>query len=229
MNHSAALCVVVAGLLVSKPSTAAFEHPVQCLATGATRPSLTSYMPADVKVIVDHDNASRFVALGIAWAAVPQFSSLGTEFKTYHYNYDDAAASGKGPAYVTAPGGWWFCDLPGCYVDSDFASAENSSGQKKEAQIGFGIDPGASASLVPNLSYLAFTRAVAGSGNSSLLKVRVHATKRIAPIGVSGVFLCADMTPLNVLDFNDGVYSPACFSRHMWQGVWQPLNGCNYV
>ena len=133
------------------------------------------------------------------------------EFKSYFYNYDDAANLGKGPAYVTGPGGFFSCDLPGCYLDSDFASSKNGAGEYSEPQIGFGIAPGNGNQVDLTKDYYAITRAIAGRGNTSLMKARDHITTEVvSALGVSGIFLCGDVVPLNVIAFQDGIYAPNC-------------------
>ena len=125
---------------------AAFEQSVDC----SRPPGKYSYFPLSLGGIVDTDGRSRFVTMSVEWGAssrfaFPESQGLGYEFKFHHYNYDDAAATGKGPAYVLSPGGFWYCDLPGCYIDSDWGSRTNSAGERNEPIIGFGIAPGHAA------------------------------------------------------------------------------------
>ncbi len=223
-SHLARLAVGV-GLFLCQVhvATAAFEQSVQCLANGAAAPSIESFNPARQAVTVNADAASRFVAFAMQWSSggtgMLASNGFGMEFKSYHYNYDDAAATGKGPAYVRGPGGYVYCDLPGCYLDSDFLSSTNSAGEYSEPQVAFGFEPGAAAAVQTSRGYIAWTRALAGRGNKSLLKVRNYATKRVmAGIGSFGYFLCRDIPAYVVFGFQDGVYSPTCVVRSSTTG-----------
>ena len=143
-------------------------------------------------------------------------TDYGLEFKTSNYNYDDAQNTGKGPAYVTASGGYFRCTAPGCYLDSDFASAKNSVGEYKEPQVAFGIEPGAGKYIAMDYKYEAQLRAVTGRGNKALVKVKQVPTKRVMNnVGAFGVFQCADVPHYDVVKFQDGVYAPTCLIRQV--------------
>lgn len=206
--------------LAAMPVRAAFEQSIQCLPNGATPPALTSFNPNRIGVLVDYDSTSRFVGMSMYWYSGSGgigilANGYGMEFKSYQYNYDDAAATGKGPAYVSGPGGTFFCDLPGCYIDSDFLSTTNSAGEYAEPQVGFGLSPGAAGSIdVGNArTYMMWTRAVSGGGNKSLMKIRTYATKTVIPgVGTYGIFLCKDMPSFTPVKFQDGIYAPGCIT-----------------
>lgn len=214
------------------PAFAAFEQSVNCLAQGATAPAPTTYQPWVIAGITYQDHVSRYVAIGVDFGSASRSSLLrssgfGTEFKFHHYNYDDAGATGKGPAYVLGPGGYAYCDLPGCYLDSDVLSELNGANEYREPIVGFGMMPGNAAGLVSNVVRVGFTRAVSGRGNRSLLKVSQRVTRVAIPgAGVAGVFLCADIPTYKVVTFQEGVYSPICFIRqqNLQTGAVQPLS-----
>lgn len=199
------------------PAHAVFEQSTNCLPNGATPPAANTYKPYIVSAIVYQDSVSRYVAVGVDWGTNFSFlqgNALGAEIKFHHYNYDSAAVTGKGPAYVLGPGGFAYCDIPGCYLDSDFQSATNTAGEYSEPQVGFGMAPGNAGALSAKPSRIAFTRAVSGRGNKSLVKVHVRATKTVIPgIGATGIFLCGDIPLDDVVSFQEGVYSPVCFFR----------------
>lgn len=210
MKH---LTIFVGATCVCFAAAASYEQSVKCLSVAP--PALSAYRPNTLGLAVHQDYRSRYVSMSVAWSntiGVLQSLGLGVEFKFYQYNYDDASSTGKGPAYVTGPGGFSYCDLPGCYLDSDFLSATNSSGEYSEPQVGFGVSPGSMQQWSnPQNPRVAFTRAIAGRGNKSLLKARMNVTKTVMPgIGVSGIFLCSDLPPWNIINFQDGIYSPTC-------------------
>ncbi len=211
----------------------AFELSVNCFSAGYVSPAIETFNPAVMAVIADADSVSRYVGFATAWDASRGgvgilATGFGMEFKTYHYNYDDAAATGKGPAYISSRAAFYnYCDLPGCYLDSDVFSTKNSIGEYTEPQVAFGMAPGAANSVVTGKVYSAWARTAAGRGNTSLLKVRTLATKLVAPgIGVSGYFLCRDIKPYNVLSFQAGVYTPTCFVKNTATGA---LKACGHT
>jgi hypothetical protein len=188
----------------------AWEYDISC---GA---SSTAHYPSLQVLNPSNDDVSRFVFMGMEWNSVPLLlvnSGLGMEFKSYYYNYDDAAVNGKGPSFVqsTAIGGYFDYDLPGCYIDSDWLSHNNSAGEYEEPQVGFGITPGYGGNIIIGREYTAVTRVGNGRGNSSLVKMRDNTTKLVMPgIGPSGIFLCADIPGVNYIIFAQGVRAPTC-------------------
>lgn len=206
-------------LVPSEVRAFVFERPVQCLAPNEVVPSAASFNPEETSVAWRQDSDGRYVSLATRWGSQNGGVGIiggnyGLEFKISNYNYDDAATTSKGPAYVTAAGGHYYSTLPGFYLDSDFASAKNAQGEYREPQIGFGIEPGAGRYIALNHKYIALTRAVAGRGNKALAKVKQVPTKRIANgVGAFGVFQCADVPHYDVVKFQDGIYAPACFIR----------------
>lgn len=172
--------------------------------------------PSSQVTEVNQDQYSRYVYMSLRWAQPPANAALGLgeygmEFKTYQYNYDNAEAKGLGPAYIIGPAqGYASSDLPGFYVDSDFLSSTNAVGEYTEPQIGFGIFPEYGSTISTTQNYYASTRGFSGRGNSSAMKVRNYLTKRVADIGVSGVFLCQDIPFQSVIEFPQRIYSPSC-------------------
>jgi len=170
--------------------------------------------PTNEVVGSNADATSRYVYIVARWNYDPSVTlgnpNIGLELKTYNYNYDGAAARGMGPAYALSPAASYFrCDLPGCYIDSDFASNKNSYGEYNEPQVAFGIDPLYGLTIQPNTDYAMVVRVVAGRGDRALLKARNYLTIRVANIGVSGIFLC-DNTAQSVIEFPDRVFAPSC-------------------
>lgn len=202
-----------------------FEQSRPCL-SGQPAPDGNAFSPAIWGVFQDADSLSRTVGMVMRWDSSPASAlgaQLGLEFKTYNYNYDDAASTGKGPAFVLEPSGFSYCELPGCYLDSDFGSYPNSMGEKREPQVVFGMWSGAPSTVQVGRVYNNWTRAKSGRGNRALLKARLHTTKQVLPIGVSGQFLCSDVAPVNAIAFRDGVYSPTCVVYNSRTGT---VSGC---
>lgn len=107
----------------------------------------------------------------------------------------------------TIPG---FCNLPGCYIDSDFLSDTNSAGEYNEPQVALGVEPEYSHLIAPGMSYLAKIDAAPGRGQKSLMKILYYTTKRVADIGVSEIFHCSDTYAKSVLKFQDMIWAPGC-------------------
>ena len=99
---------LIAGLvfvlaLPSALALPAFEQSSQCLSTGVVPPALGSFNPAASVVNINQDAKSRYVVYAMAWRSASGgvgilATGFGVEFKTHQFNYDSAAATGKGPA-----------------------------------------------------------------------------------------------------------------------------------
>jgi hypothetical protein len=216
-----ALVVCALSTLSGSPAFAFIEAAVQCLGASASPPR--DFAPAIWGIFQDADSSSRTVGMVMRWDASPASAlntSFGLEFKTYNYNYDNAAATGKGPAFVLEPSGLSYCELPGCYLDSDFGSRPNSTLiEKREPQVNFGMYAGNAPQIQPGRVYINWTRAKSGRGDRALLKARIHVTKEVLPIGVSGQFLCEDVPPVEAIRFQQGFYSPTCLVYNTKTGL----------
>ncbi|MFY9478151.1 MAG: hypothetical protein WAQ08_10910 [Aquabacterium sp.] len=224
------LVLLSVGFSASAWAIALLERQVQCLPTGYTAPAASTFHPSAVFVNINQDAKSRYVVYAVGWnssnggVGLLASNGLGMEFKTIHYNHPQAAARGKGPAYVYTHGSYFYSELPGSYADTDFASDfDPATGEYNEPQVSFGMAPGAAVAVQLDRAYVSWARAVSGRGDKSLLKVHQNATKLVqSGIGTSGYFLCNDVPMSVIVSFQDGVYSPTCVRKN----GSNPLQGC---
>lgn len=210
-------CVFFFLLMGGNARALSFEQSVSCLATPTYVP-WSAYVPRDVFTEVNQDTVSRYVHHVITFSQRPTFlinNSLGFELKLHFYNYDNASAAGLGPSFIGEPGGYSYCDLPGCYRDTGFSSAKNSAGEYEEQYSGVGVYPGFAGSIQLR-PYSYFTRAATGRGTRSLTKARYVPTRKVVPVNTpSSVFLCEDIASADLWVFKDRVYAPVCI---FWTG-----------
>lgn len=209
--NSARKTVVLSLLLFVNVTSSAYEQSVKC--RSVFEPDPFAY-PYQSKIVVGESDNNRFVEFEMIWreSDLKSINGYGLELKTHQYNYDDAADVGKGPAYVSGPIGSIprYCTLPGCYIDTDFLSETNSDGEYNEPQVAVGVWPESSRLISPGVTYSAKVDAVPGRGDKSLMKISYYTTKRIADIGVSGIFHCNDTYAKSVLKFQDMIWAPGC-------------------
>jgi hypothetical protein len=138
IEHSAGCVKVVMAVfaLTISVSSHAWEQSVKCRGVGDPDPSAYPY---ESTITVGPGNDGRTVNFALSWKAdsLRYIKGQGLELKIHQYNYDDAEATGKGPAYVVGPADvpMKFCNLPGCYIDSVYFSDKNSMDEYVEPQV----------------------------------------------------------------------------------------------
>jgi hypothetical protein len=223
-----------------------------------------TFAPSFVSVIASQDNQSRYIIGSAQWDHPYYFlyytkriggSPYGFELETHFYNYDDAAATGLGPAYMRgwaceeenslagvicqgSPTGLAFCTLPACYQDTQALSDKNSLGEYKQPQLAFGSYDGSMLQLAYRYDYGA--RGATGRGNRSATKINFQPTRPLVP-GIRSVinqFACkfsngavydTELVPMGVngLTF-DRVYSPLCMRIYYKnQGISKRYEFCS--
>jgi hypothetical protein len=204
-------------LWLAFPSSA-FETRADCDPADAGTTDET-YAPSTVSTLIGQDASSRYVLGKISWADPYYFSyydkrlagdGYGFEIETHFYNYDDAAATGLGPAYIigwTCEGGnlaagfvcaakpalaqgWRTCDLPSCYLDTQAFSDHNSVGEYKQPMLTFGSYD--ASGLQVGVAYRYGARGATGRGGRALFKVNFQPTRHGVPFvdSVSNQFAC---------------------------------------
>jgi hypothetical protein len=225
MNKIASSAVLLLASLPLAANALVYEQALKCNAS--TPSDARTYVPGSVYVKATADAQSRFLSFIISFYQRPDFLvnyNLGFELKSVFYNYDNAEATGRGPAYVTAPGGFFYCNVPGCYQDTDLGSRRNSLGEYNEPQVAFG-SYAPYASQLSTTAYTVAMRAISGRGNSSLMKMQYYATTQIGPLTPFGAFHCSDVAAIQMIRFQQGVYAPTCASWNINSGISVYPNG----
>lgn len=164
-----------------------------------------TWAPSWATVRVSQDAESRYLIGSLRWDLSSYHSyftnkriqgfPLGFEIETHFYNYDDAAATGLGPAYMrghiceteTSTNGttcygptshWFLCNLPNCYIDTQAFSAKNSVQEYAQPMMAVGSFD-ASTIRTGDL-YIYKLRGATGRGNRSLMKLNFQPTRPYA-------------------------------------------------
>jgi len=186
-----------------------------------------SVAPDFYAVKVNADNFSRFVVSRLKWVDEAKFDiflwnkGLSFEFEIIFYNYDDAAQTGFGPAYVLDSRGKFpsYCELPNCYRDTQFLSEKNNAGEYREVNLAFGsydMSGYNGQTLHTYHTYLIGSRATTDRGNKSLMKVNYQIVYNTL-LGVdtpANMFRCSNSNDFNIVRFSDRIYAPTCIDNY---------------
>lgn len=169
-----------------------------------------TYAPSYVAIKTTQDNVSRYIGGSVTWHHPWYFSyfttrrltptsPLGFEIETHFYNYNDAATTGLGPAYMRGwtceaissvvgtlcqlafSPGFVACSLPSCYQDTQLFSDKNSLGEYAQPILAIGSYDG--SMLMANADYSYVARGASGRGNRSATKINVQLQRQIQPGG----------------------------------------------